>query len=127
MDPVTIGIGVCVLIIVGCILIIFSPLNKIAISTQTLTVRADRPEYLVAALVRKGWFSTSFHLVGGTVTFFTGSSVFTITPTSVTTTAAAPDAIVTVAESTKGTGTITVNGRSTFGSHDTVKVNVTCI
>lgn len=66
-------------------------------------------------------------LVGGTVTFFVSSSVLAISSASVATAAARPDALVDVAGVAKGTATITVNGRSAGGRHDSETVSVTVV
>jgi hypothetical protein len=121
--PIIVG-GVVLVIIV---IIAMRPLRKIALSAQQLTVRSDQPTPLVAALVYKGWFRFSFKLVPGTVKFFTISTVFTVAPSPITTTLTSPDAIASVTEVTTGTGTITVNGTSAEGTHDTETVAVTCI
>ena len=103
------------------------PIKRIAISTQSLSVSKDAQAPIAAALVYKGWFRFSFRLIGGTITFFTGSSVFTVSPPSVTTTATSPDALATVTGIAKGTGTITINGTSAEGSHRSETVSVTVV
>jgi hypothetical protein len=126
MDPVTIIIGLGVVIVVA-VVSIFRPLRKIAISTSSLTVSKDAQAPLVAVLVYKGWFSFSFQMLPGTVTFFTGSSVISIAPLTVNTTGAVPVADLTVTGVAKGTGTITINGTSAEGTHDTETVAVTVV
>jgi hypothetical protein len=117
--------GIILLVIV--VFIAMRPLKKIALSAQKLAVTKDQPTPLVAVLVYKGWFKFSFTVVPGTITFFTGASVFTVAPTPITVTLAAPDAIADVTEVIKGTGTITVNGTSAEGKHDPERVSVTCV
>lgn len=117
-------------IVLGAVIVFFGILTfravrKVGISGRSVTVRVGQTAPLVGALAYKGWFSFSFRLLPGTVTTFTGSSLFTVTPRAITTAAAAPDAIFTITGITPGDGTITVNGTSAEGTHDTETIKVT--
>lgn len=115
------------LVIIVSITAIFRPLKRIAVSTHSVTVSKDKQVTVVAALVYKGWFSTSFKLVGGTITPTTTTSVFTVSPASVNTSAATPDAMITVTGVNKGTGTFKIKGSSNEGTHDPETIAVTVV
>jgi hypothetical protein len=112
------------LVILGAVISWFRPLRRIAVNAATITVHLDKQGDLIAALVFKPWFSSDFKIVAGTINIFAGNAVFTVAPSSATVTAAGAYAIFVITPTEVGTGTITLNGTSAEGVHDTITINV---
>ena len=125
VDPLTLIVVGGVIVVMGVLTL--RPVRRIAVNTKSITVEVNASEPLVALLAYKPWFSFSFNMMPGTITLFTGSSVFTVNPKTFTTTQAQPDAVAMVTGVATGTGTVTVNGSSAEGAHKTVTVNVTVV
>jgi len=123
--------GIEIVVVAGIIVIVallgFSAKNLIAVTSLDLSVPIDGTATLTVFLVRKGWFSSKLKPTSGTLTYF-HSSLISITPASpVTINRANRSVVLTITGIVKGTGTITLNGKSRGGkrTHDTVVVNYT--
>jgi hypothetical protein len=115
MDPITVGVGVGVVLLVG-VAIAGRPQNGLSISLRQIRLREGEQTHLVAIPVRKGWGFGGFQPVPATVRHTSGKIV-DVTPATVTTTAIAPDAIFAVRGALAGTGSITVSATSAWGGH----------
>lgn len=104
------------------------PQRRINVNSKTLRVSIlDGPVSINAILSYKGWFSWSFNDIGGTVTVPVRQTVFTVTPSTNTTTVAAPDCFFAVTGISVGTGTFSVSGKSAEGDHGSELIKVTVV
>jgi len=118
-------------IIAGVLIVVsyfgFSAKNLIAATSVNLSVPIDGSVTLTVFLVRKGWFSSKLKPTSGVLNHLS-SSLITISPTSpVTTNSSNRSVTLKITGIAKGTGTITLNGKSRGGkrSHDSLVVKYT--
>ena len=114
-----------VLVIIG-VVVFFRPIKKIAISTNTVTVGKDAAAPFVAAAVYMGWFSMTFNIVPGTVSFNLSRTLSVATPASVATTLTGGGfAMTDITGLAKGSGKMIVNATSAHGTHNEEKISIT--
>jgi hypothetical protein len=116
-------VGVVVVLLLAMILAV-SPTRGIGASTVTLSIPEGQQVTFTATLLAKGWFGTPAP-VAGTISATAPPSIVNIQPVSATTSGTPPNVAFVVTGVVVGTGTITLNGTSSGGEHDILRIAVT--
>lgn len=114
LQIVPMGLSIIAVVI---IVVALAPQKRIAVPDD-FSVSLEAGGGMAVALIRKGWGVGNFRKVAGTVRIRNPrTSHYSVSPEGVTTTAAAPDALFSIAPSSVGTSEIQVWGNSSHGSH----------
>lgn len=113
--------GVAVLI---GVLVWASPSRVIGVSPASVTVPVNGTTTLTVKLLHKGWFSTTFNAVAGTVTVTVPQSLGTAQPTAVAV-AAGGSGTSAISGAAAGTGRISLTGSSGTDTHDPLLLPLT--